>query len=348
MQFFRNPEIKTFVWQYACLSFLFCILAAVFTGSFFCTAFTLAVCLLSAAFFLSVTAKRYRTISDLTFRLDQVLHDSSSVSFSPDTEGELALLSCEIGKLILRLREQAELLHKDKVYLKDFLADTAHQLKTPMTALELLIPRFRQDALGEDERLAYVRQSLAHLSHMDWLLSTLLKTARLESGAVTLDQESILIQSLIDASMKPLEIMLEVKSIQVSAAIQPDACFTGDFLWTCEALENILKNCGEHTPEHGTLTISAVQNPIYTEISIEDSGSGIKEEDLPHLFERFYQGSQNSSAPEQKSGNFSRTGIGLSLSHMIISRQNGTLTAKNLDSGGSGFYIRFYHAPSAS
>ena len=83
----------------------------------------------------------------------------------------------------------------------------------------------------------------------------------------------------------------------------------------------------------GTILVEGSENPLFTEITISDTGNGIAAEDLPHLFERFYKGK---NASEQS------VGIGLALSRMIIAKQNGTIKAENLPSGGAKFTIRFY------
>ena len=90
----------------------------------------------------------------------------------------------------------------------------------------------------------------------------------------------------------------------------------------------------EHTPEGGRITVSAEENAIFTEIIISDSGSGISEADLPHIFERFYKGTSD----EDKGG----FGIGLALARMIVREQNGTLKAENGENGGARFIMRFY------
>jgi len=108
----------------------------------------------------------------------------------------------------------------------------------------------------------------------------------------------------------------------------------GDVSWLSEAMENILKNCMEHTPEGGTISVTATENLLYTLIRIEDTGTGISEEDLPHIFERFYRGKNSDSQS---------VGIGLALSHRIISEHNGTIQARNKKNGtGAFFEIRFY------
>jgi len=100
-----------------------------------------------------------------------------------------------------------------------------------------------------------------------------------------------------------------------------------------EAVSNILKNCLEHTPKGGIIEVEAEQNAVYTEIAISDSGSGIDDADLPHLFERFYKG---------KNSNSQSFGIGLALARMIVTEQNGTVKAENKPGAGAQFTIRFY------
>ncbi len=112
--------------------------------------------------------------------------------------------------------------------------------------------------------------------------------------------------------------------------------FAGDFAWSQEAVLNILKNCMEHTPCGGCIQVSFSENAIFTEIIIEDNGPGFAKEDLPHLFERFYKG---------KTASQQSVGIGLALSRMIVSKQNGTLKAENRGGdGGARFVLKFYHS----
>ena len=156
---------------------------------------------------------------------------------------------------------------------------------------------------------------------------------RLDAGTAKLAHDRVSVQELIRRAAEPLLIPIELRAQTLSVCCPEETAFTGDLQWSVEAVGNILKNCMEHTPEGGEITATAVENAIYTELRIADNGPGIDQEDLPHLFERFYKGR---NAGEQS------VGIGLALARMIVEEQNGALKAENLRSGGAAFTIRFY------
>jgi signal transduction histidine kinase len=126
---------------------------------------------------------------------------------------------------------------------------------------------------------------------------------------------------------------MELREQQFCLDADGSECFVGDAGWTSEAITNILKNCMEHTPKGGSITVTVLENALYSQIVIEDTGKGLRPQDLRHIFERFYKGAD--SARES-------VGIGLALSKTIILKQNGTIQAKNRKEGGAQFVIRFY------
>lgn len=331
MGFLRNKEIKQHVGIYAALTAI-CTAAGLVIGPK-TSLLVFLVCLLFALSGLALTYHRYRNLASFAEDIDRVLGGHDAVCLDDYSEGELSILQEAVKKLTLRLRYQADALSKDKAYLADSLADISHQLRTPLTSMNLLSALLSQPCLEDNKRMEYVQDLQRQLSRIDWLISSLLKISKLDAGTVNLNRSKVGIRELIEKASSPLEIPMDLKNQQLTVSMDGSESFTGDLAWSAEALGNILKNCMEHTPEGGRINVACSENALFTEIKVSDTGEGIAEEDLPHLFERFYKGKNASSES---------IGIGLALSRMIITSQNGTVKAENLKNGGSIFTIRFY------
>lgn len=331
MELFRNKEVK----KMFSIS-LYTSLIAGALGMFvnlYCGIYVLIVCTILNTIFYLYTKIRYDQIAELSNQLDKVLHGNYSLDIKGNSEGELSILSSEIYKMTIKLREQAENLKADKIYLNNSLADISHQLRTPLTSINLLVSRLKNNNLDSKERMRSFRELNTLLDSIDWLISSLLKISKLESGMVQFKSDKIYVVDLINKALESLTIPMELREQTLDLNIDDNATYMGDFLWTVEALVNILKNCMDHTPSGGTLSIVAIENTIFTEIIICDTGKGIDEKDLPHIFERFYKG---------KISGDNNIGIGLALSRMIITRQNGVIYAKNNTDGGAQFILKFY------
>ena len=274
--------------------------------------------------------RRYNEIAALSRSIDRILHGQDQL-LDDSAEGELAILRSEIRKMTVQLRDAADLLQQDKAALSQALADISHQLRTPLTSMNLtvsLLPGASEDA----QRLRLTRELKRALERIDWLVETLLKLSKLDAGVVRFEPIQITAAELTEQAVRNLRIPMELREQQLLLALA-NAALNVDPAWTAEALGNVLKNCVEHTPAGGTLTVAARQTPIFTEITVTDSGPGIDPADLPHLFERFYRG---------KDAGEHSIGIGLALARQIIAAQNGTIQATNSPDGGARFTLRFY------
>lgn len=277
------------------------------------------------------TYRRYQSIAALADDIDQILHGDSSIDFDSYSEGELSILHSEIYKMTIRLREQQQTLTREKAYLADSIADISHQIRTPLTSINLLIGLLSEPKLTDARRQQLIHELYELLSRIDWLITTLLKISRLDAGTVQFKQEQVSLEELLTKSCVTLLIPMELRG--QALLIHADGAFRGDLSWTSEAIGNIVKNCMEHTPEGGRIEIEATENALFSEIIIKDNGTGISPEDLPHIFERFYKG---------KDSDGKSFGIGLALSRMIIAGQGGTVKAENRKPVGAMFTIRFY------
>ncbi len=325
----RNREIRQF-------SILFSLIAAatVMLGFAIHTSAGILAIASAAAFgtaFFTFTKARYKSIARISNQIDLVLHNADHLNIGESDEGELSILQSEITKMTLRIREQNDALKKEKEHLADSLADIAHQLRTPLTSVNLILSLLENNP-DENERKALIWETKELFVQMDWLLISLLKLSRLDAGIVVFQSEQIDVNNLICASLRPFLIPMELHDIALQIDVPKGIIIQGDSGWLSEAIQNILKNCMESAGENGKIEIVCEDNPLFTEIAIHDSGTGFEKEDLPCMFERFYRG---------KNPNATGYGIGLALCKMIITRQGGTITAKNHPQGGAIFAIRF-------
>lgn len=325
----KNPEVRKDLAVFVILAALASAAAFLFDFRFGFAALVLS-CLFILLHLLSVL-RRYRRIAALSEDIDRILHGDESISIETYSEGELAILQSEIYKMTVRLREQQQHALNDRIRLADSLADISHQIRTPLTSINLLVSLLSAPDISESRRTELLCELRELLSRIDWLITTLLKLSRLDAGMARFASETLDLSELVSSAVAPLLVPVELRGQTLS--ISAHGNFTGDSSWTAEAVGNIVKNCMEHTPVGGTIRIEASETALYSEIVISDNGSGISPADLPHIFERFYKGNNSG----EKS-----FGIGLALARSIISLQNGTIKAGNRSPSGAEFTIRFY------
>ena len=275
--------------------------------------------------------RQYSSLRQLTANLDELLNSGVPLPISGYAEGEMSILANQIQKITLRLMESKEVLLSEKEDLADSLADISHQLRTPLTAMNLTAAMLSSDSLPDGRRYELTMELKNLLTSTDWLIESLLKLSRLDAGMIKMEKECVTVRELIERAAAPLAIPMDVHDQRLTVDCR-DEKLTCDIAWTAEAVGNILKNCTEHTPERGEITVTAQETALFTQITVEDTGPGFNAADIPHLFERFYKG-------ENAAG--SSYGIGLALVHDIITAQDGTVKAENYD-GGARFTVKFY------
>ena len=157
--------------------------------------------------------------------------------------------------------------------------------------------------------------------------------SKLDAGSISFCIEKIDLEEFLRQAAEPLAIPLEIRGQNLKISVDPESSLAADRAWTMEAVTNVLTNCMEYSPAGETLLVRGMENPLYTEIVVEDRGPGISQEDLPQLFERVYRGKQSVK---------NSFGIGLALSRAILARENGTIQAEHRSGGGRRFVISIY------
>ncbi len=228
------------------------------------------------------------------------------------------------------LQMQQNSIEKEKNKVQSFVSDISHQLKTPLTNLQLLQETLKQPGISSEENQNYLDKQGKQLDKIDFLIRELLKTSQLENGMIRIKPRQASIGQTILSALEGILVPAEKKGIEVHYDNTTDYTVMHDPKWTAEALFNIMENAIKYTPQNGKLTILLNKTEKYIKISVKDTGIGIPPADLPKIFIRFWRG--NTNIPE---GN----GIGLYLSRQIITLQHGYILVNSTVDIGSEFQI---------
>ena len=325
----NDKEIRIILIVSSILTVVLSIICAFFSK--ICAVLCLALGIILIIIFTVVTKRRYKNLNDLNDYLSLVCKGIYDMNIDDNTEGELSILKNNLYKVITLLQSQNEYLKNDKLYLADSIADISHQLKTPLTSMMVMCELLENEE-NPDKRQEFVSVINNQLSKMKWLITNILKISKLDADATEFKREEVSILSVLDDSLKPFALTAELKNIAIQNGAN-DFVFNGDESCTVEAVSNIVKNCLEHTNDGGKIIIASESTNLYNKLTISDNGCGIAEEDLPHIFERFYHG-KNSSKDS--------VGIGLALAKTVFEKENASVTVESEQGRGSVFEIRFY------
>lgn len=328
----RNREIQFLLLALFTITLLASMLAYILISGL-AALFVLFTSVLLSGCSLGFTKWRYREIEKLSGYLRKITSGDYSLDVRDNHEGELSILKSDIYKVTLKLSEHSTLLQQDKLKLTNAISDISHQLKTPLTSMMVMADLLGDAKLDDAKRAEFTNNIRTQLERIEWLVSSLLKLSKIDAGTVSFKKDRVYVSELIERAVQPVLVPMDIKQQNLHIEGDKEVSFIGDFNWTAEALINILKNCVEHTPEGGKISISFSENALYTEIRISDNGKGIAKEDLPYIFKRFYKG---------KNAGEDSVGIGLAMAHSIINSQHGDIEVKSGKEEGTQFIIKLY------
>lgn len=281
-------------------------------------------------------ARRRRVeVDDLVEYVQKLNNHIYDLRIEANSEDELSLLSNELYKVTVTLKEAAEHDRKIRQNLEIALADISHQLKTPLTSLQVALDNLESEpdmpcAVRQD----FLRSSSHQVVTMTSLVTNLLNLAKFDNGTIRMQRHVMSIGEILERVRANLEILADLEDVRLVVDGDLSAWVKLDPRWQSEALSNIVKNCIEYSPAHSTVEITAVDSTLYTRVIIRDHGSGIAPQDLHHIFERFYKASDSSA---------SSVGIGLSFAKSVIEADHGQITAKSRPGLGTTFTITYFH-----
>ncbi len=255
--------------------------------------------------------------------------------FSSFTEGDISQFYTTYSKMVTAIKQSRDKELKEKVFLQDLIADISHQLKTPLATLTIyqdLLCNPNVSDTKKQEMLALMGQQL---SRMEWLILSLLKLARLESGAIEFIIKSQPLLPTLQMAVQNVSMLSEAKNQTINVSCGENIMLSHDRDWLAEALTNILKNATEYAPKDSSIEVTVETSPVMTMIHIKDYGMGIDPEAQTKIFKRFYRA--------KSEVNENSIGIGLSLSKGIVEGQGGDITVQSQVGRYTCFTVSFYH-----
>ena len=266
--------------------------------------------------------------------IEEINKKNYSINIDENSEDELSILKNELYKITIMLKEDAENSKKDKLKLKDSLSDISHQLKTPLTSINIMLDNILDNPeMDNNTKEKFIQNIKREITNISSLVGEILKLSKFDASVIKFEEQQVFINDLVKSAISNVEMMAELKNINIEVNNRDNIKLVCDAKWQIEAITNILKNCIEHSKDDSTITIDIDSNKIYKQITIKDNGEGIDEKDLPHIFERFYKG-KNSSKDS--------VGIGLALAKTIIEKDNGSIKVDSKKGKQTIFTIKYY------
>lgn len=226
---------------------------------------------------------------------------------------------------------------QDKETLQTLVSDISHQVKTPVANIKLYTGILQKPNLTDKERDAFLAIMEAQVDKLDFLMQSLIKMSRLETGTFVLHPRAERIADTVAQAMSAVWGKAEQKNIELSAECDPQIAALHDPKWTAEAIGNILDNAVKYTPQGGRVRILVRPWQFYTRIDISDTGIGIAQAHYNDVFQRFYR-AQEAACEEG-------VGLGLYLANGIIIRQKGYISVKSKIGEGSTFSVYLLSQP---
>ena len=293
----------------------------------------LTLCALVWMFLLTIAfGKRLSVFTrELCRAMDQMMSGSGEPVPAWDSETLFARISYRLTRLYGIMQENRRKVDAERQELQMLVSDVSHQVKTPISNLKMVTDTLLSKPVTEEEQREFLQGIRNQTDKLEFLFQALVKTSRLETGAIRLEKKDALLIDTLAMALSGIVYAAEKKDICVTVDCPEDLRLSHDSKWTAEALFNLLDNAVKYTPVGGAIRISVEQWEMYVKLRVSDTGKGIPESNQAAIFRRFYR---EEEVHEQQG-----VGIGLYLAREIVTRQGGYIKVVSEPGKGSEFSI---------
>jgi len=275
------------------------------------------------------STKLVRPITEITATAQALRQGDRTARTGFDGDDEIAVL----GKTF---DEMADAIEADRELERRLTADVAHELRTPLQAIQATVEAMQDGVLpADEERLGIVRDETVRLGR---LADAILELTRLERGSVPFEMHRIELGVPVRSAVDTLAALFEASDLSLSVSVAEGLFVVGDVDRLQQAVANLLGNAARYTPAGGSIDVTVRADNGCAVIEVADTGVGIAEENLPHVFGRFWR------ADEARATSTGGLGIGLAVTKEIVERHKGTIAVARRPERGTVFTIKLPRA----
>ncbi|HEU4767144.1 MAG TPA: ATP-binding protein [Pyrinomonadaceae bacterium] len=254
--------------------------------------------------------------------------------------GELRDLGDAFNTMATQIAEREERLTELDRLKSEFVSSVSHELKTPLTTIKLLAHMLQRRDVTDEEKLDYSKTIAIECDRQIDFVGNLLDVSRIESGAYKLRKTKVDVREVIDSCVEVERHRVESLGLTLTTAVPTGLpAVSGDFEALQRVIRGLIDNAIKYTPEGGLIGVSAREIEDKLAISVSDTGKGIPEEDLPHIFTKFYRATEDGSADSPGTA-APGVGLGLYLAQHIVSQLNGQINVESKQGAGTTFTVR--------
>lgn len=294
-----------------------------------------ALCGMAAALGMAVCRLRHQeqSMENAAHQIAEYILDRRKGGIECSEEGAMYRLFHEVNSLVTMADAHADSERRAKEFLRRTISDISHQLKTPIAALNIYNGILQQETADAATVREFTSLSEQELDRIESLVQSLLKMARLDAGAITLERSPENVFDLLEHIKRQYSFRAEQEGKEIALEGDEQTVFSCDRTWLAEAIGNLVKNALDHTAQGDRILVRWQQSPCLTQITVEDTGSGIHSEDLYHIFKRFYR--------SRFSKDTQGVGLGLPLAKSIVEAHQGSIEVHSKLGQGTAFTINF-------
>ncbi len=284
------------------------------------------------SFFTSTLITRINRLKSATQKIEK--GDLSTRAEIPGND-EIASLAASFNQMANRLEIVDQKQKELDTLRRDLVAWAGHDLRTPLSSIRLLVAALSDGVVTDAEQAKeYLDQAKRHIDNLTVLVDELFQISQLDSGGMPLNREPSSLSDLISDTLISFSGLAASKGLQLTGSAENGLDpVTMDVVWMSRALNNLVTNAINHTPKGGVVNLEAKREGSSIRITVSDSGEGIQESDLPHIFDRFYRGDKSRS---RASGG---AGLGLAIVKGIVDAHKGSISVQSIPGKGTAFSI---------